>query len=49
MLENNPWAIEAFDEMFVTYTTLLVMLDRREEALDYLDKAHEICLFLGLE
>ena len=41
--------MEAFDEIFTTYTTLLIMNDRVEEALDYLDKANSVCDYLGLQ
>ena len=49
MVDDYPWAIEAFDEIYITYTTLLVMSDRYEEAIEYLEKAYDICLYLGLQ
>ena len=43
-----PWTVEVLDEIFVTFTTLLMMTDRGEEAIEYLEKAYEICEYLGM-
>ena len=33
------------DEIFVTYTTLLIIFDRDKEAIDAIDKAVDICKY----
>jgi len=37
--------LETLDEIFVTYTTLLIQFDRDNEAIDALDKALTICKY----
>ena len=46
---KDNYVVEALDEVFITYTTLLVMLDRVNEAREYLDKALLICEHYDLE
>jgi len=38
-----PQVIEALDEIFITYPTILLMNNREKDAIMALDKAEQIC------
>lgn len=38
-----PYAVQFFDELYITYITILMMKNREKDALTFLEMAQKIC------